>query len=146
MAIITNTSDIKNNQLATSLRPHSSGDNKAVKLDPKLHQARELISRGEYQRALAVLPAASRHLEVRNTCAVCFIRMHRFKDAIDLLRTVSLNTRTNEVRNDVPDHIRINFAIALFYGGQPSGALDAIREIDREQDPSIVMLREQVRI
>ncbi len=103
------------------------------------------MAKGEYQLALGVLPAANQDIEVRNICAVCLMRMNRFKEAIGLLRTVTLNTQINRVREDVADHIRINFAIALFFGGQPAGGLEALQEIDRENDSSVIMLREQTR-
>lgn len=103
------------------------------------------MQKGDYQQALSALPNDNRNIEVRNTCAVCFMRMHRFKEAMDVLRTVALNSAINVVRNDVPDHVRINFAIALFYGGQPAGGLEALQEIRRESDPCVIMLREQAR-
>ncbi len=145
MSIVSKTSEVKPQPLSPEHLCETASKGKPLKLEPKLQHARELMNRGEYQLALGVLPAANNNLEVRNICAVCFIRLHRFAEAIDLLRTVTLNTQINQVRNDVPDHIRVNFAIALFFGGHPAGGLEALREIDREQDPAVVMLREQAR-
>jgi len=145
MPIVSKTSEVKLQPLSPENLGKTASKGKILKLEPKFDHARELLNRGEYQLALGVLPAANSDLEVRNICAVCFIRLHRFAEAIDLLRTVALNAKINQVRTDVPDHIRVNFAIALFFGGQPAGGLEALREIDREQDPSVVMLREQAR-
>jgi len=115
------------------------------KLEPRLRRAQQLMFEGEYARALAALPEVHRDLEIRNVAAVCMIRLGRFKDAIDLLRTVTVNSNINRMRDDVPPHIRINFAIALFYGGQPAGGLEALYEVGRDDDPSVIMLREHAR-
>jgi len=145
MPIVSKTSEVKSQTLSPENLCETASKGRTLKLEPKLDQARELMNRCEYQLALSVLPAANSDLEVRNIGAVCFIRLHRFAEAIDLLRTVALNMKINQVRSDVPDHIRVNFAIALFFGGQPAGGLDALREIDLEEDPSVVMHREQAR-
>jgi len=135
-----------------NLKPvHTHSDKSAhdvenrLKLEPRLRRARQLMFNGDYERALAELPEVHRDLEIRNVAAVCMIRLGRFKEAIDLLRTVTVNSNINRMRDDVPAHIRINFAIALFYGGQPAGGLEALYEIDRDDDPSVVMLRAHAR-
>jgi hypothetical protein len=115
------------------------------RLEPRLRHAQRLMFQGDYDRALAALPEVHRDLEIRNVAAVCMIRLGRFKDAIDLLRTVTVNSNINRMRDDVPIHIRINFAIALFYGGQPAGGLEALYEVDRDDDPAVLMLREHAR-
>lgn len=145
MAILSKSVESASNIPSVSRQQNSQAVEKLLKLEPKLQQARELMAKGQYQLALGVLPTASRDIEVRNACAVCLLRTHRYEQAIDMLRTVALNSKTNRVREDVPDHVRINFAIALFFGGQPAGGLEALLEINREEDPSVIMLREHAR-
>jgi len=116
-----------------------------LKIDPRLRRARQLMFQGDYEQALAALPEVHRDLEIRNVAAVCMIRLGRFKDAIDLLRTVTVNSNINRMRDDVPAHIRINFAIALFYGGQPAGGLEALYEVAQDDEPSVIRLREHAR-
>jgi hypothetical protein len=116
-----------------------------LKLEPRLRRAQQLMFQGEYERALAALPEVHRDLEIRNVAAVCMIRLGRFKDAIDLLRTVTVNSNINRMRDDVPAHIRINFAIALFYGGQPAGGLEALYEVAQDDDPAVIGLRDHAR-
>lgn len=117
----------------------------AYKLEPKLQHARQLMAKGEYQKALTTLPSSNRDLEVRNVCAVCLMRMNRFEEAIDLLRPVAINSSINKMREDVPIHIRINFATALYFGGRPAGGLEALQEIKCEDHPSVKLVREHAR-
>jgi len=126
-------------------QPQSPATENVYKLDPKLQHARQLMAKGEYQKALALLPASNRDLEVRNVCAVCLMRMNRFEEAVDLLRPVTINSSINRMREDVPVHIRINFATALYFGGRPAGGLEALQEANREDSPAVKMVREHAR-
>ncbi|MCA9132081.1 MAG: hypothetical protein KDA45_02965 [Planctomycetales bacterium] len=111
------------------------------KLDPKLKIVKNLAEQGEYERAFRALPSRPGDHEVQNCRAVCLMRMHKFAQAIGPLRTVALNTSTFRVRSEVADHIKINFAIALFFGGEPLGGLEVLGELKMEQDPSVQMVR-----
>ncbi len=111
-------------------------------LDPKLQRVREVAIKGQYQRALELLPADSQDAEIRNCRAVCMIRLHQFEAAFNILRTSVLNSGTQVTRPEVADHIKINFAIALFYGGRPNGAMDVLNEIQREDDSCVKQLRQ----
>ncbi|HBJ35334.1 MAG TPA: hypothetical protein DDZ51_11395 [Planctomycetaceae bacterium] len=115
------------------------------KLEPKLQHARQLMAKGDYQKALTTLPSSNRDLEVRNVCAVCLMRMNRFEEAIDLLRPVTVNSSIHKMREDVPIHIRINFATALYFGGRPAGGLEALQEIGCEDHSAVKLVREHAR-
>ena len=65
------------------------------------------------------------------------MRMGKFAQAIVPLRSIALNTSTFHLRPEIPEHIKINFAIALFFGGEPAGGLDALADISREDDPQV---------
>jgi hypothetical protein len=144
MAMITKTVELDSITVSVKRQPNALMLDKLLTLEPKLQRARELMAKGHFQLALEALPGASREIEVRNVSAVCLLRMQRYAPAIDILRTIALNSKTNQLREDAPDHIRINLAVALFFGGCPAGGLEAIQEINREDDPSIKMLRECV--
>ena len=113
-----------------------------VPLDPKLQRVKEAATKGDYQRALELLPADSQAPEIRNCRAVCLIRMNRFEDAFSVLRRLVVNEGTQAIRLDVPHHITINFATALFYGGLPAGSIEVLAEIRREDDPAVKQLRQ----
>jgi len=146
MTAIPKTIDIKHSPILSFGRDSATSPAHAIySLDPKLLRARELMAKGDYQAALNALPSVHRDLETRNTYAVCMMRMARFQEAIDLLRQVTVDTTLNRMRPDVPDHIRINFATALFFGGRPSGGLEALVEINRDDDPAVILVRDGAR-
>ncbi len=125
----------------TTLAKATANENKKP-LDPKLQRIRDAAAKGDYQRALEMLAADSYDLEIRNCRAVCLIRLQRFEQAYGVLRPLIVNSVSQTVRAEAPDHIKINFAIALFYGGLPSGAMDVLLETNREDDPAVQKLRE----
>jgi len=146
MTAIPKTIDIEHSPILSSSRDSATSPTHAVnRLEPKLVRARELMAKGDYQAALNALPAVHRDLETRNIYAVCMMRMSRFQEAIDLLRQATVDPTLNRMRTDVPDHIRINFATALFFGGRPSGGLEALAEINRDDDPAVILVRECAR-
>lgn len=104
------------------------------------------MAKCEYQKALATLPSSNRDLEVRNVCAVCLMRMNRFEEAIDLLRSVSINSNINGMREDIPLHIRINFATSLYFGGRPAGGLESLQELKHDDHPAVQLVREHARL
>ncbi len=111
-------------------------------IDSRLQRVQEVVGKGNYQRALELLPADNQDPEIRNCRAVCMIRLHQFEAAFNILRTTVVNSGTQATRPEVSDHIKINFAIALFYGGHPNGALDVLSETRREDDPCVQQLRQ----
>lgn len=115
---------------------------KNIPLDPKLQRVKEAAAKGDYQQALELLPADSQVPEIRNCRAVCLIRLNRFEDAFSVLRRLVVNEGTQGVRPEVPDHIKISFATALFYGGLPPGGLEVLAETRREDDPEVKQLRQ----
>ena len=129
----------------------ASADNKAKTaeivrgLDPRMQQAKKHIDLGEYQLALERIAINTSDAELLNCRAVCFMRLNRFHEAIQVLRRVALNTGTFQIRQEVAAHIKINYAIALFYGGEAAGGIGALGEIQLENDPAVKMLRAQAR-
>lgn len=110
-------------------------------LSKQLAAIKAHTDRDEYARALEAIPAHSSDQELVNCRAVCLMRLRNFEKAIGLLRGVVLNKSTVRLRPEIADHIKINFAIALFYGGEPAGAMEALSEIRLESDPGVKLLR-----
>jgi hypothetical protein len=116
----------------------------STKLSEKLLLVKGAAASGDYTRAILVLPADNREPEFLNCRAVCLLRMHRFEEAVDLLRGVVLSPGTVILRSGVPRHYAVNFAIALFYGGRPAGAIDILDELNSEQDESVRKFRQSI--
>ena len=141
MAILSPKTDLQ----STRLTFPDSGPNHTAELvqsaDAKFDLVKHWVGKGDYQRALQTLPVDSRDAEIRNCRAVCLIRMHQFEAAVDLLRADVLNAGTMAVKEKVAEHIKINFATALLFGGHPAGALDVLSELNRESHPDVQVLR-----
>jgi hypothetical protein len=140
VAIITETTS-NPSRLPAPTKPTDASSVVFSKLDSRLKQVKLLTDQGLYQRAFDTIPNNSSDMEVLNCRAVCLMRMGKFAQAIAPLRSVALNMSTFHLRPEIPEHIKINYAIALFFGGEPAGGLDALADIQREDDPQVQMLR-----
>lgn len=131
----------------TSILSRSHGATGGLeKLDPKLRLIKNLTDNAEYRRALDVLSKNTTEPEELNCRGVCLLRMHEFVQAISPLRMVALNSRTLRLHEHIAEHIKINYSIALFFGGEPSGGLDTLAEAKpSENNPSVLMLRRQAK-
>jgi hypothetical protein len=119
----------------------------AVQMDPTLHLVKKLTDKGEYARALDVLSKYTTNPETLNSRGVCLLRMHKFAEAIGPFRMAALNMGSMQVHEHIASHIKINFAIALFFGGFPAGGLDTLSEFKHsENDPGVSMLRKQAEL
>ncbi len=110
-------------------------------LDPRLKVVKSCTDKGDYERALSVIPGNSMEPEIQNCRAVCHMRLNRFSHAIGPLRMAALDTSTFHLRNSTPSHIKINFSFALFFGGEPAGGLETLGEIRMEDDSEVKKLR-----
>ncbi|WP_145080882.1 hypothetical protein [Aureliella helgolandensis] len=114
--------------------------------DPKLRSIKQLTDRGEYKLALERLSKSTSDHESMNCRGVCLLRMREFSKAIGPLRLIALNASTFRVHDEVAKHIKLNFALALFFGGEAAGGLETLSQIDgTESDPSAMMMRQQAR-
>ena len=115
-------------------------------LSPKLRLVKALTDKEEYRRALEALSNNTADPEELNCRGVCLLRMGEFAQAISPLRMAALNSKTLRIHEHVAYHIKINYALALFFGGEPGGGLDALGEFKASQDdPSVLMLRRQLK-
>ena len=153
MAILAPRNNLKSAQLTgthpTPTRAADSASTRAAdslrKEDPRFELVKSWADKGDYRRALQTLPTDSRDAEIRNCRAVCLIRLHQFEAAVDLLRADVLNTGTVAVKQNVAEHIVINFATALLFGGYPAGAMDVLCELNDESHPDVQVLRTATR-
>jgi hypothetical protein len=112
-----------------------------VKVAPKLEKAYAYACKGKYQQALEAIPVDSREEELRNNRAVCLIRMHQFEWAIPILKELVISSHISMTRDNVPEYIKANYAVALFYGGLPGGANDMMTELSDSKLPAVGQLR-----
>ena len=146
MATLSEHQLISTNPISKTLSQSVTSDDRLRKLDSRLKQVKVLTDQGDYQRAFNAVPNNSSDVEVINCRAVCLMRMGKFAQAIAPLRSLALNTSTFHVRPEIPEHIQINYAIALFFGGEPAGGLDALADIKREDDPQVRMVRSRSKL
>lgn len=118
---------------------------RAMSLDSRLAKAHGLAVKGQYVEAIRALPADSRDPETKNTIAVCLMRLGQFEQAIPLLRAIALNNALQTTNGRVPQHIRMNYASALFFGGQPAGGLEVLAEVNSPDDPSVWLIRDSAK-
>lgn len=140
---------IKKQPSASKELRHNSHDlaENPPQLDPKLRAVKELTDRGEYARALEVLSNNTNDPEMLHCRGVCLLRLREFKQAISPLRLAALNPSTFHVHEHVANHIKINFAIALFFGGEPVGGLETLAEVKHEEkNPSVLMIHRQTNL
>ena len=117
------------------------------RLDPKLRLVKNLTDKEEFKRALEALSKNTMDPELLNCRGVCLLRLREFPQAISPFRMAALNPSTFHVHAHVANHIKINFAIALFFGGEPKGGLEALAEVKHsENDPSVLMLHRQTKL
>jgi hypothetical protein len=110
-------------------------------LDAKSRRIRSLIDGGQYQRALDLLPTSQCTDDIRNTRAVCLMRMGQFESAVQVFRLFALTGYSQTIKKDLPEYIKVNYSAALFFGGQPSGGWAALQEVRSDNDPQAEIIR-----
>lgn len=104
----------------------------------------DCLNQHEYQTVLGLLNVEHRDDETKNLRGVCLLRLHEFEKAIAVFRGLVLEPAGVWSRSDLPGFIKVNFALALFYGGHPSGAMDVLTEVHVNHEPSALALMEHV--
>jgi hypothetical protein len=114
-------------------------------LDETMRRIKALVDRNNYQKALEVIPASNSKPELRNARAVCLMRLHDFPTAVQVFRTFALTEYSQTMKANLPEYMKVNFAIALFFGGQPAGGWAAMNELETTRDDQILIVREACR-
>ncbi len=137
-------SELVTNQ-ETSPATNGTAAARPLNLDGRLSKAHAHVLREQYVEAMHSLPADSRDPETKNAIAVCMMRLGQFEQAIPLLRSLALNNSLQTTNQRVPQHIRVNYATALFFGGQPAGGLEVLAELNAEEDAGVKLIRDSAK-
>lgn len=103
------------------------------------------IAHQDYDGALQILVTLNPSTETRNLQAVCYLRSGRFHEAISSLRSLVIDPVTTACRKGAPEEVKLNFALALGYGGQPAGAMEVLRECQLLEHPQVLAFYADVR-
>jgi hypothetical protein len=125
-------------------KANGAGPTALSPIDIMLRRAMRHAVAGEYQKTLDLLRSDGRNARVRNTRAVCLMRLGRHEEAIRVLRELVMTPGSTWMRAEAPTVHKINFATALLLGGHPNGCLDMLAEIKEPKHPSIVRLQAAV--
>ncbi len=109
--------------------------------DPQLARAHAAATRGDYRRCLDLLSSDVRTPECVNLRSVCLLRLNRPNDALTVLRPLVLASGGVWLKPDLPQSLMHNFATALLMTGKPSGCLDVLAELGKQQSPYADQLR-----
>lgn len=111
-----------------------------------LQRAVQSIEAGHFDKAfnqLASLGSVSH--EVVNARGVCLMRMGKARQAVDLFRSLVLQSGCMWMRPEVPVVCKINFATALLLDGHPRGGVAILAEVNEPQNPDVQQLKAAIR-
>jgi hypothetical protein len=113
----------------------------ATRTDEILQSVQQMASLQHYDKAIDLLNAAGRERQLLNAKGVCLMRLGRFQDAMRLYYSLVLSPGCTWTRPDVPLVYKTNYATALVLGGNLSGCLAILAELNAEQNPTVRRLR-----
>lgn len=113
--------------------------------NPAILRAAEFIKKGDYRRASALLVAAGRDLQVRNTLGVCLMRLGEFEQAVQVYRQLVLMPGSVTERAEISDVYKRNFATALLLRGFPSGALEVLASMHDSESLMSARIRASIK-
>ena len=109
-----------------------------------LDQVRQMLGRGEAQKALDVIGRAkSSSQEIDNARAVCLMRLGRPEAAVTIYQGMLLRGGVTVDPAAPVKHV-VNFATALLLAGNTAGGLAVLDGLGRTAHPAAVRLREAV--
>ena len=118
----------------------TSSDHNSV-VPPRIARA---IALGEYERVIKDLNKEGSQFWVKNTRAVCFLRVGGYQEAVNIYRTFVLASGGISLKSDLATIYRTNYAVALLLMGLPSGCLAALVGIDPSNE-TVRKLRAAIR-
>lgn len=107
---------------------------------PALQKAMALIQRNDYAAAANLLSSAGRDLHIRNALGVCFMRMGKVDEAVNLFRSFVLIPGTTTERPEISNACKRNFATALLMKGMPSGTVSVLVDTQDIEHPMAVRI------
>ena len=99
-----------------------------------LQRSGEFIQQRDYVSAAELLRSAGHDLQVRNLLGICLMRIGEYEQAVQVFRQVVLAPGGIQLRTDIDNCWKRNFATALLLKGLPSGALEVLAEIPDDVD------------
>ena len=118
--------------------PKSSAESSSTTL---LGKATRLAAAGKYEEALSALSGEnSAASDIKNARAVCLMRLGRHDAALQILRSLVLQSGSTWMKPELPIVYRVNFATALLLAKLPGGVRDALFDIQEKDHPSVVRL------
>jgi len=107
-----------------------------------LDKVTELADSGRANEALALLTNFDlQSPELLNATGVCLMRCERYDDAIRVFRSYQMAAGGIRTRDDLPNHHRCNFALALGLSARVGGMSDVLNEIGNPDDADVVRTR-----
>ncbi len=100
---------------------------KATRTEDRVGQIARLAAEGHVKRALSLAcdnPSSNR--DQLNAKGVCLMRLGQFSEALNLFRSLALRPGCIWTRDDLPNHLKTNFATALLLSGHPEKAIPSL--------------------
>lgn len=110
-----------------------------------LDKARRLIDAGDFEKAFALLKGSTTDDAQKNVRGICLMRMGKYEAALQLYRSLLLHSGSTWMRPNQPLVYKLNFATSLLLAGHPAGCAEVLAEINREEHPSVIRLRNSIK-
>ncbi|MAT13922.1 MAG: hypothetical protein CMJ46_01475 [Planctomyces sp.] len=102
----------------------------------------QLADEARYVEAFRLLDAEQSFVpEIRNARGVCLMRTHRYRDALELFKSLVIPHNCTWLKQDLPLIYRTNLITAFMLAKLPQGANAALMETREVDHPSVVRLR-----
>lgn len=106
---------------------------------------RRLIDEGNFSEAQRISKARIGHDELTNIRGVCLMRMGKHEEALRTYRGLVLQSGSVLLRSGQPLIYQVNFATSLLLAGHPRGGADVLTELNRENHPRVMQLRQALK-
>jgi hypothetical protein len=110
-------------------------------LDQSLRKVHQFIEDHQYELALA-MTKGHEHSDVRlrNAKGVCLLRLGRFKEALHLFRSLTIDERTLTTKPKLPTEVITNFATVLLLQGHLGGCMERLHDVTDQHHPAVQRL------
>ncbi|WP_404305566.1 tetratricopeptide repeat protein [Neorhodopirellula lusitana] len=102
------------------------------------------IEQRDYDKACDQLRTCPSSPLVAEALSVCLMRSGRVEEALNLLRTLVLNSSSTTLRPEATDSMLVNLATALMLKGIPSGAMETLSDVQDCNHPAAIQLRNAI--
>jgi hypothetical protein len=134
-----------NDVLLTHDRPTTQNPAWPLAAVDLLTRVERLLRESRPREALALLPAATDSLWLRNARGVCLLRLGRAGQAVETLRDLVFDPGGFAVRADAEPVFQANYATALLLDGNAEGFWSIFGGIDNRTPPAVARLDAAIR-